>query len=170
MALSPRPRGFFFSLPRPVCASTRVQSMCNSCPVTVQNKNLKIKKKNPRREKRAAVRSTCAQPSRGSDAARQPRWRRTSASRGAPEASGRCAFSARRHQHHHHHHHNIFTADFCLGAHSTKCASCGPPLPRASIGNGSAVSHAPQRFHWAAGRSIWRRGPGCTTTTPGSFR
>lgn len=37
---------------------------------------------------------------------------------------------------------------------------CGPPLRRASIGNGSAVSHAPQSFHWVAGRSIWSRGAG----------
>lgn len=33
-------------------------------------------------------------------------------------------------------HHNIFTADFCLSGHSTKCASCSTPLRRASIGNG----------------------------------
>lgn len=25
-------------------------------------------------------------------------------------------------------HHNIFTADFCFSGHSTKCASCSPPL------------------------------------------
>ncbi len=42
--------------------------------------------------------------------------------------SARCLFGAW--------HHNIFTADCCFSGHSTKCASCGPPLRRASIGNG----------------------------------
>lgn len=42
--------------------------------------------------------------------------------------SARCLFGAW--------HHNIFTADCCFNGHSTKFASCGPPLRRASIGKG----------------------------------
>lgn len=50
--------------------------------------------------------------------------------------------------------HNVFTADCRSSCHSTKCASCSPPLRRASIGNGRTASHALTRFHWTTDRSI----------------
>lgn len=50
--------------------------------------------------------------------------------------------------------HNVFTADCRSGCHSTKCASCSPPLRRASIGNGRTASHGLTRFYWTTDRSI----------------
>lgn len=55
-------------------------------------------------------------------------------------------------------HHNTFTAGCCFGGHSTKFASCGPPLRRASIGKGAGPSRPPARVHWTRGWSIQTSG------------
>lgn len=51
-------------------------------------------------------------------------------------------------------HHNIYTAKCCFGCHSTKAASWGPPLRRASIGSVGMVSHALARSYWTTDLSI----------------
>lgn len=112
------------------------RSMCNSCPSLPKSLQTdSCFELRPRRVRSESVARCRAKRSRGSGE--------------CPRSLGRSVrhrFGPR--------HHNIYTANCCLGCHSTKGASWSPPGPRASIGSGRAVSHALARTYWTTRLSI----------------
>lgn len=84
-----------------------------------------------------------------SESAARRRARRSHDVEESPRSPGRSVrhrFGAR--------HRNIHTANSRWSCHSTKGASWSPPLRRALIGSGRAVTHATTRFYWTTDLSI----------------